>query len=67
MQVRNAFGGDLIDNMDKMLRLANRSPASFEQFGESIQYSGTLARHAGMDLDSYLAIPGWHGQRWPGR
>lgn len=53
--IQNVFGGNLQDNLDLMLKIANNSPASFEQLGASIQFSGQAAVDAGLDFKTYLA------------
>ena len=56
--VQNVFGGDINENLDVMLRLANRSPATFQAFGESLQFSGQSAADAGLDFKTYVATLG---------
>ncbi len=56
--VQNIFGGDVQENLDVMLRAANRSAGSFESFGESIQFAGQAAADAGLDFKAYVAILG---------
>ena len=53
--IQNVFGGDPQENMDIMLRIANRSPASFEALGESVQFAGQSAVDAGLNFQGYVA------------
>ena len=53
--IQNVFGGDITDNLDLMLRVANRSPATFQSLGESVQFAGQSAVDAGLDWKTYLA------------
>ena len=56
--IQNVFGGDVQENLDMLLRTANRSPSTFAALGESIQFSGQAAVDAGMDFRAYLATLG---------
>ena len=56
--IQNVFGGDVQENLDMLLRTANRSPSTFAALGESIQFSGQAAVDAGMDFRTYLATLG---------
>ena len=53
--IQNVFGGDPQENMDVMLRIANRSPASFAALGESLQFAGQSASDAGLNFETYVA------------
>ena len=53
--IQNVFGGDVTENLDMMLRVANRSPATFRGLGEAIQYSGAAAVAVGLDFKTWLA------------
>ena len=56
--IQNVFGGDVQENLDLMVRLANRGNAKFAQLGESLQFSGQSAADAGLDFRTYLAVLG---------
>ena len=56
--IQNVFGGDVQENLDMLLRTANRSPSTFAALGESIQFSGQAAVDAGMNFRTYLATLG---------
>ena len=56
--VQNVFGGDINENLDVMLRLANRSAGNFQSFGEALQFSGQSAADAGLDFTTYVALLG---------
>ena len=56
--LKNVFGGDVTENLDLMIRLANRSPATFQAMGESLQFAGQSSSDAGLDLKTYLATLG---------
>ena len=56
--VQNVFGGDINENLDVMLRLANRSAGNFQSFGEALQFSGQSAADAGLDFKAYVALLG---------
>ena len=53
--IQNVFGGDIQENLDLMLRTANRSPASFQSLAESVQFAGQSAVDAGLDFKTYLS------------
>ena len=54
--IQNVFGGDLRENLDLMLRIANKSPATFQQLAESVQFAGQSAKDSGLSFKSYLAV-----------
>ncbi len=54
--IQNVFGGDLQEIMDIMLRIANRSPATFEAIGASIKFGGQSLADAGLDFATYVAL-----------
>ena len=56
--IQNVFGGDVQENLDMLLRTANRSPSTFAALGESVQFSGQSAVDAGMNFRTYLATLG---------
>ena len=56
--IQNVFGGDVEENLDLMVRLANRGNATFAQLGESLQFSGQSAADAGLDFKTYIAVLG---------
>ena len=56
--IQNVFGGDVQENLDLMVRLANRGNARFAQLGESLQFSGQSAADAGLDFKTYIAVLG---------
>ena len=56
--IQNVFGGDVTQNLNSMLRVANRSPATFRALGESLQFGGAAAVTAGLDFETYLATLG---------
>ena len=56
--IQNIFGGDVQENLDVMLRAANRSAGTFESFGESIQFAGQSAADAGLSFKTYIASLG---------
>ncbi len=56
--IQNIFGGDVQENLDVMLRVANRSAGTFESFGESLQFAGQSAADAGLSFKTYIASLG---------
>ena len=55
---QNIWGGDVNDILDSMLKAANNSAASFQELGESFQFSGQSAKDTGQDLNAYLSTLG---------
>ena len=56
--IQNIFGGDIAENLDLMIRIANRSPATFQAMGESIQFAGQSSVDMGLDFKTYLSTLG---------
>ena len=54
--IQNIWGGSAVEAMDTVLRIANRSPASFRSLGSAVQYSGQAAKDAGLSLETYMAL-----------
>ena len=56
--ITNTFGGDVTQNLDIMLRIANNSAASFDQLGQSLQFSAQSAVDAGLSFNTYMSTLG---------